>query len=102
MSKRHRNSHQNEDEHHLYAIWDEEEEDVVKYGISSNSIEEDGLSRRVRSQVNLFNAIVGVVRFFGKILIKGIKGRKKAEEIENEHIDAYEKKYSRKPRANRK
>ena len=70
MSKRHRNSHQNEEEHHLYAIWDEEEEDVLKYGISSDPIEGDGLSKRVRSQLNLFNAIVGVMRFFGKILIK--------------------------------
>ena len=102
MNKKHRNSHQNEEHHHLYAIWDKEEEDVLKYGISSDPIEEDGLSRRIRSQLNLFNAIVGVMRFFGKILIKGIKGRKKAEDIEQEYIDAYEKKHGRKPRANRK
>ena len=42
MSKRHRNSHQNEDDHHLYVIWDKEDEDVVKYGISSDPIDEDG------------------------------------------------------------
>lgn len=53
------------------------DDDVVKYGISSDPIGKDGLSDRLRRQLGLFNAIVGWARFYGKILIKGIKGRKK-------------------------
>lgn len=99
---KHRNSHDNNLEHHLYAVLDSEDDDTVKFGISSDSIGKDGLSARLRRQLTLFNAIVGWARFYGKILIKNIQGRKKAEEIENEYIGAYEKKHGRKPRANRK
>ena len=99
---KHRNSHDNELDHHLYAISDNKDKDIVKYGISADPIGKDGLSTRLRRQLSLFNALVGWARFYGKILIIGIKGRKKAEDIENEHIAAYEKKHGRKPRANRK
>lgn len=102
MSKRHGNSHQNEEDHHLYAIIDKEDNDVVKYGISSDTIDEDGLSNRIRRQLNLYNALVGVIRFFAKIIVKGIKGRKEAEKIENEHIENYDKEHGQKPRANLK
>lgn len=40
----HRNSNQNDGPHHLYEIWDEQEEEVFKYGISSEPIEQDGQS----------------------------------------------------------
>jgi len=43
----HRNSHKNQAHHHLYEIYDKEEEEVFKYGISSDPIEEDGISRRI-------------------------------------------------------
>lgn len=99
---KHRNSHDNDLEHHLYGIMDSIDDDVVKYGISSDPIGKDGLSDRLRRQLGLFNAIVGWAIFYGKILIKGIKGRKKAEDVENEHIATYKKKHKRKPRANRK
>jgi len=67
------------------------DDDVVKYGISSDSISNDGLSDRLRRQLGLFNAIVGWASFFGKILFKIIKVRKKAEVVENKHIPAYKK-----------
>jgi len=73
---KHRNSHDNDLDHHLYAILDNKDEDIVKYGISSDPIDKDGLSKRLRIQLKLYNAIVGWARFYGKILIKGIKGRK--------------------------
>lgn len=62
MSDVHRNSHKNQKAHHLYAIKDKEDKDkkvVVKFGISSDEIEEDGLSDRIRRQLKLFNAVVG-------------------------------------------
>lgn len=99
---KHRNSHDNDLEHHLYAIKDKKDDDTLKYGISSDPIGKDGLSDRLRRQLNLFNAVVGWTRFIGKILIKGIKGRKAAEKIESDHIEVYRKKHGRKPRANRK
>jgi len=102
MSKHHGNSHENEEDHHLYVIVDKLDDDIVKYGISSDEINEDGLSNRIRKQLNLFNALVGVIRFFAIIILKGIKGRKKAEEIENEYIENYRKENGRKPRANLK
>jgi len=99
---KHRNSHNNELSHHLYAVTDKKDNDIVKYGISSDPIDKDGLSGRLRRQLRLFNAVVGWARFIGKILVKGIKGRKKVELMENEYIKAYKKEHGRKPRANRK
>jgi len=102
MAKPHGNSHKNDKTHHLYQIKDRIDDDILKFGISADPIDEDGLSERVRSQINLYNTIVGWVRFFGEILITGIQGRKKAEEIEKEYIEAYEQEFGHKPRANRK
>ena len=48
MSKTHGNSHKNDKEHHLYAIHDSLKDDIFKYGISSDPIDEDGLSRRIK------------------------------------------------------
>jgi hypothetical protein len=41
-----------------------------------------------------------MVRFFATILQTGIKGRKQAEEIEDEYILAYKKKYGENPPGN--
>ncbi len=92
MSK-HGNSLENNKPHHLYQIEDLEEKQVFKYGISDNSIDEDGLSNRVRNQVKLFNRIVGWVRFIGKVLIKNIDGREKAREVEDQYIKRFRDKY---------
>ena len=55
----HGNSKRNEKEHHLYSIYDKEENDVFKYGISDKSIGEDGYSKRMREQVDYLNRAVG-------------------------------------------
>lgn len=102
MSKRHRNSLDNEEPHHLYSIKDKKNKNVFKYGISSDPIGEDGLSDRIRRQLNLFNLIAGWARFFAEILMKNIAGRKKARRIEDEYIEKYRKKHGRKPRGNLK
>ena len=63
---KHRNPHDNDLEHHLYGIMDNVDDDVVKYGISSDPIGKDGLSNRLRRQLGLFNAIVGGQGFMVK------------------------------------
>jgi len=35
---KHRNSHDNDLDHHLYAILDKKDEDIVKYGISADPV----------------------------------------------------------------
>ena len=101
-TKRHGNSLDNKSPHHLYEIIDVVEDDTFKYGISQDPIEEDGLSKRLREQLNLFNIVAGFIRFFARILIKNIPDRKEALKIEKDHIKGYKKKHGRKPRGNRK
>jgi len=96
----HRNSHENQQPHHLYSIQDKKEGEVFKYGISSDPIEKDGLSKRIRRQLKNLNLGAGWLRYFGRILLENIPGRKRAEEIEDDHIDAFEKEHGRMPRGN--
>jgi hypothetical protein len=74
----HGNSNQNSNPHHLYAIYDKEKDEVFKYGISHDLIDADGLSDRLRNQINFMNLVVDWSRFYGKILITNIPGREKA------------------------
>ena len=96
----HGNSRKNKKKHHLYAIYDTEENDVFKYGISDRPIDKDGYSQRMREQVDYLNRAVGWLRFIGEILTHGIVGRAKARQMEDEHIDAYREKHGRNPRGN--
>ena len=98
----HGNSNRNTKLHHLYEIRDKEEDDVFKYGISDNHIDNDGLSKRIRRQLIILNAAVGWLRFFANILRTDTPGRKKAKRIEQEHIERYKEKHGRKPRGNLK
>jgi hypothetical protein len=75
--KTHANSHQNQEDHHLYEIFDFEEQDVYKYGICGNPLNADGTSPRAERQVRAFNRLVGFFRFVAKVLVIGIPGRKK-------------------------
>lgn len=98
--KPHGNSHQNEDDYHLYHIKDSEKNDIFKYGISGKPLNEDGSSPRANEQTHFLNKAVGWFRYIGEVLLIGIKGRKKAEEIEDEYISNYEKENGSKPRGN--
>lgn len=98
----HRNSHKNKDPHHLYEIYDKEEKETFKYGISGDPIDEDGLSRRIRRQLSILNLAAGWLRYFARILLKRIPGRLCAEEIEDDYIDEFEKEKGRMPRGNRR
>ena len=101
-NREHGNSHANYEMHHLYEIWDNQEEEVFKYGVSKDPIEEDGLSKRLRSQIKMFNIIAGFLRYMGRILLLNIEGKEKAERIEDEYTDAYVQKYGRMPKGNLK
>ena len=72
------------DEHHLYEIVDQKTDTVFKYGICGRRLTKDGSSPRANEQVNLFNRLAGWARYFASIILTGIPGRKKAEEIEEE------------------
>ena len=96
----HKNSYQNEDPHHLYEIIDRVDDDVFKYGISCKPISKDGTSSRMRAQVNHLNRIDKWLRFFARILLRNIPGKKEARRIETEYIREYQSKNGERPRGN--
>jgi hypothetical protein len=98
--KIHGNSLQNKDKHHLYEIIDTEENDIFKYGISAETLNQDGTSPRAKQQETIFNLVVNKNRFTSQVLITEIAGRQKAKQLENEYITTYEKKNGCKPRGN--
>jgi len=96
----HKNSNQSMVPNHLYEIIDKENEDTFKYGISADPIGEDGLSDRMREQITFLNLVFEWSRFFGRILIFDIPGKKEARQLEKDHIKAYEELHGRKPKGN--
>lgn len=98
--KTHANSHQNQELHHLYEIYDIEEQDTYKYGICGEPLNSDGTSPRANRQLREFNRLVGYVRFIARIILTDIPGRKRAEEVEDEMIEKYEAEHGRRPRGN--
>lgn len=44
----------------------------------------------------------GFLRFVARVLLTGIPGRKRAEELEEEYVSGYEAKNGRRPRGNPK
>lgn len=97
----HKNSGDSEELHHLYEIVDKVDYDTFKYGISCGPIsQKDGMSKRMRSQLRFANLIDGWARFFTRILIRDIPGRRAAKRIEKEHIKAYKERNGRRPRGN--
>lgn len=98
--KPHANSHDNDARHHLYEIFDVERDNIFKYGICGKPLNADGSSPRANEQVALFNRVVGMVRFFARVLLVDIDGRKRAEGIETEHVTAFREKYGHNPPGN--
>lgn len=96
----HKNSHKNLLDHHLYAIIDSEQEDIFKYGISCEKLEKDGSSPRAKRQLKLFNRLAGWLRYYAKVLLTKIPGRKRAEEIEEEYILQYKEEKGFRPPGN--
>jgi URI fold toxin 2 len=96
----HKNSYLNPLPHHLYQIIDKIDDDVFKYGISCEPIGADGMSDRMRKQVNFLNLVDDWERFFAVIILYDIQGKIEAKQIETEYIRLYELKNGRKPRGN--
>lgn len=96
----HRNSDDNDELHHLYEIVDKLDNDIFKYGISCDPIGKDGMSKRMRVQLTFVNLIDKWTRFFARIIVHDIPGRKEAKRIESEHIQAYKNKHGSRPRGN--
>jgi len=98
----HGNCNENTFAHHLYAIDDLQEGFEFKFGISDDPIEADGLSRRAREQQDYCNLIVGWIRFSARVIVTNIPNREEAKQIEDKYMDAFETKYGRLPRCNRR
>ncbi len=98
--KRHGNSNDNNKPHHLYEIRDSIDDDIFKYGISHDPIDEEGQSNRMKVQVNFLNLGVNWLRFFSQILLFNISGKKEAKRIEEEFVQNYKKQNGKKPRGN--
>ncbi len=96
----HGNSIQNQRPHHLYAIYDLEENSIFKYGISDKIIAINGYSKRMREQVDYLYRAVGWSRYFATVLIRDIDGREEALDIETNHIENYCLEYGQNPRGN--
>jgi hypothetical protein len=96
----HGNSYQNNKLHHIYVVFDKQEDDIYKYGISHDPIAADGLSDRLRDQLDLFNRIAGWPRFYAEILHYDVEGRLKARKIEQQLIRDYKTLHSRRPIGN--
>ena len=86
----HGNKKDNPKLYHLYEIIDKETDGTFKYGISGDPISsQDNLSKRVRDQVSMGNLYDGWLRYYGRILLKRIKGNRKAREIEDQYLEDY-------------
>jgi hypothetical protein len=96
----HDNSHLNNKPHRLYEIWDNEEVEVFKYGVSANLIGADGFSKRRRVQLETLNLATNYIRYTARILLTDIAGKVEAERIEQEYISAFREKHGRRPRGN--
>ncbi len=97
----HKNSYENKDPHHLYEIIDRgKDNDVFKFGICCKPIDDNGSSSRMREQVNALNRIDKWLRFFARILIRDIPGKREARRLEKQYIQEYFEKTGERPRGN--
>lgn len=97
----HGNDKRNTHSHHLYDIFRNNNRDTFKYGISDDPIDEDGLSARVRDQLEELNLAAEYHKFDAEILLTDIPGREKALQIERQYIDAYYEQHGHNPMGNR-
>lgn len=98
--KLHGNANDNDALHHLYELRDRVDDSVLKYGISTDRVDEDGTSKRMRVQLRFFNLGAGWLRYFGRVLISNIPGRRVAKAIEEELVESYTETTGSRPRGN--
>jgi hypothetical protein len=58
------------------------------------------MSKIMRAQLRFANLVDNWARFFARIIIREIPGRKEAKRIESEYINAYKEKNGQNPRGN--
>lgn len=97
----HGNTKKNDNQHHLYRIFKKADGETFKYGISDDPIEADGLSSRMRDQLEEWNMAAEYEKFGAEIILQGISGREQALVIELNYIDAYYELNGRNPKWNR-
>ena len=100
--KQHSNLLQNPNTHHLYFIYDFENREIYKFGISDKPVNRKYSSERLSGQVVLYNRVVGWKRFSGRILVYPIRGRLQARQLEDSAILKFKEKHKRFPRGNPK
>ena len=99
--KKHSNLLQNQNTHHLYTIYDFEQREIYKFGISDTPVIIQNTSARLRDQIKLFNKVTGWQRFSGRLLKYPIQGRFLARKLEDNAILTFHIKHGRFPRRNR-
>lgn len=97
---KHGNSNESNAEHHLYEIRDRRSGGVYKYGICGKPLLKDETSPRANEQVNYLNRAMQWNCFYAEIVLKGIPGRAKAKQVENEYIALHEAELGHKPPGN--
>lgn len=98
----HGNAKENPNPHHLYRIFKLAENETFKYGISDDPLDpEDGLSARVRDQVEEWNLAAEYHKFGAEIVQYDIAGREAALHMERLYIDAYYEKRGKNPPGNK-
>lgn len=98
--KKHSNLLQHLNTHHLYIIYDFEQQQIFKFGISDKSVNALYTSSRLFGQITLFNKVAGWKRFSGRIIRFPIQGRLNARRLEDEYILKFKDKYGQFPRGN--
>ena len=98
--KKHSNLLQNLNTHHLYIIYDFEQRQIFKFGISDKPVNALYTSARLLRQITLFNKVAGSKRFSGRIINFPIEGRLSARRLEDESILKFRTKHGQFPRGN--
>lgn len=98
----HGNHRGNPNIHHLYRIFKLAGRETFKYGISDDPLDpEDGLSARVRDQVEEWNLAAEYNKFGAEILMRDLAGREIALQWERWYIDTYYGKHGENPPGNK-
>ena len=77
-NKVHGNSKQSKKQQHGYLIYDQENGDIAKVGISGAKLNKNGSSRRANIQINFLNRLNGFGKYAAAILENAIQGREAA------------------------
>lgn len=98
--KYHGNDLEDPSEQHLYAVYDHEERELFKFGISSKPIGTNGKCSRMEEQERAGNLWSNSIRYVARIIIRAIMGRRKGRAEEDDTLLKYQAKHGKLPRGN--